>query len=66
MNLFRVHAESVGGRVDTTQYRLSSAARLFKSHALVAAKVADLEVADTERLYRSGYIPLYSDLIPVG
>src|SRR5258705_2993172 len=56
----------VGGQVDSTEYRLSAAARVFKGHALAAAGLVDLEVGHTERLYRSGYQPLDSDLIQVG
>jgi hypothetical protein len=56
----------IGGRVDSTQYRLSAAARAYKGHALAAAGLADLEVGHTERLYRSGYRPVDSDLMPVG
>jgi hypothetical protein len=56
----------VGGQVDATEYRLSAAARVFKGHALAAAGLVDLEVGHTERLYRSGYQPLDSDLIRVG
>ncbi len=57
---------NVGGQVDATEYRLSAAARVFKGHALAAAGLVDLEVGHTERLYRSGYQPLDSDLIRVG
>ena len=57
---------NVGGQVDSTEYRLSAAARVFKGHALAAAGFVDLEVGNTERLYRSGYQPLDSDLIQVG
>jgi 2-iminoacetate synthase ThiH len=56
----------IGGRVDTTQYRLSAAARAYKRHALAAVGLADREVGHTERLYRSGYRPVDSDLMPVG
>jgi hypothetical protein len=56
----------IGGRVDSTQYRLSAAARAYKGHALAAAGLTDLEVGHTERLYRSGYRPVDSDLMPVG
>jgi hypothetical protein len=56
----------IGGRVDSTQYRLSAAARVYKGHALAAAGLADQEVGHTERLYRSGYRPVDSDLMPVG
>ena len=56
----------IGGRVDSTQYRLSAAARVYKGHALAAAGLADLEVGHTERLYRSGYRPVDSDLMLVG
>jgi hypothetical protein len=57
---------NVGGQVDATEYRLSAAARVFKGHALAAAGLVGLEVGHTERLYRSGYQPLDSDLIRVG
>src|ERR1700731_4072472 len=57
---------NVGGQVDSTEYRLTAAARMFKGHALAAAGLVDLEVGDTERLYRSGYQPLDSDLTQVG
>jgi hypothetical protein len=57
---------NVGGQVDSTEYRLSAAARVFKGHALAAAGLVDFEVGHTERLYRSGYQPLDSDLIQVG
>ena len=57
---------NVGGQVDCTKYRLSAAARMFKGHALAAAGLVDVEVGHTERLYRSGYQPLDSDLIRVG
>src|SRR5882757_5885568 len=56
----------VGGPVDSTEYRLGAAARVFKRHALAAAGLVDLDVGDTESLYRSGYQPLDSDLIQVG
>ena len=56
----------VGGQVDSTEYRLSAAARVFKGHALAAAGLTDLKVGHTESLYRSGYQPLDSDLIQVG
>jgi hypothetical protein len=57
---------NIVGRVDSTEYRLSAAARMFKGHALAAAGLADVEVGHTERLYRSGHQPLDSDLIQVG
>jgi hypothetical protein len=57
---------NIGGQVDSTQYRLSAAARVFKGHALAAAGLADLEVGHTERLYRAGHRPLRSDLTPAG
>ena len=57
---------NVGGQVDCTEYRLSAAARMFKGHALAAAGLVDVQVGHTERLYRSGYQPLDSDLIRVG
>jgi hypothetical protein len=57
---------NVGGQVDSTEYRLSAAARVFKGHALAAAGLVNLDAGDTERLYHSGYQPLDSDLIQVG
>jgi hypothetical protein len=39
---------------------------MFKGHAMAAAGLVDLEFGHTERLYRSGYQPLDSDLIQVG
>jgi hypothetical protein len=57
---------NVGGQVDSTEYRLSAAARVFKGHAMSAAGLVGLEVENTERLYRSGYQPVDSDLIQVG
>jgi hypothetical protein len=57
---------NIVGQVDSTEYRLSAAARMFKGHALAAAGLADVEVGHTERLYRSGHQPLDSDLIRVG
>jgi hypothetical protein len=57
---------NVGGPVDSTEYRLSAAARVFKGHALSATGLVDLEVGHTEMLYRSGYQPVDSDLIQVG
>jgi hypothetical protein len=57
---------NVGGYVESMGYRLSAAARVFKGHALAAAGLADREVEHTESLYRTGYQPLDSDLMPVG
>lgn len=56
----------IGGRVDTTQYRLSAAACAYKRHAMAAVGLTDVAVGPTERLYRSGYRPVDSDLMPVG
>ena len=58
--------KTFAGRTPRTEYRLSAAAQVFKRHALAAAGLVDLDVGDTERLYRSGYQPLDSDLIQVG
>lgn len=57
---------NVGAALASTEYRLSGAAQVFKGQALVAAGLEDLEVGQTERLYRSGHQPLDSDLIQVG
>jgi hypothetical protein len=57
---------NVGAQVASTEYRLSAAARVFKGEAMVAAGLVDLEVGQTERLYRSGHQPLDSDLVQVG
>jgi hypothetical protein len=57
---------NIGGQVDATEYRLSAAARVFKGHAMAAAGLVEVEVGHTERLYRSGYQPVDSDLIRVG
>ena len=57
---------NVGGQVDSTEYRLSATARVFKGHALAAAGLVSLDVGHSEGLYRSGYQPLDSDLIQVG
>src|SRR4029077_8506311 len=57
---------NVGGQVDSTEYRLSAAARVFKGHALAAAGLVDLGGGNTERLYRGWYQPLDSALIQVG
>jgi hypothetical protein len=57
---------NVGGHVESMRYQLSAAARVFKGHALIAAGLADREVGYTESLYRSGYQPFDSDLIPAG
>jgi hypothetical protein len=56
----------LGRQGDSIQHRLSSAALAFKSHALVAADVADVSVnavTPTEALFRIGtgsFRPLYS------
>ena len=55
----------LGGQVEAVQYRLSAAARIFKGHALAAGGLTDVSVSRTETLFRSGYCPLDSDLIPV-
>ena len=38
-------------RVDSTDYRLSAAARIFKAHALAAACLPDTPVSDSETLW---------------
>jgi hypothetical protein len=53
----------LGRQADSIQHRVSSAARAFKSHALVAADVSTDSVAPTETLFRIGtgsFRPLYS------
>jgi hypothetical protein len=57
---------NLGAQVASTEYPLSAAARVFKGHALVAAGLVDMEVGETETLYRGGYQPLDSDVIQVG
>lgn len=44
----------LGAQPDAVQHRVSSAARAFKSHALVAADVATDAVTTTEQLFRIG------------
>ncbi|HYZ67882.1 MAG TPA: hypothetical protein VE666_08790 [Mycobacterium sp.] len=53
----------LGRQADPVQHRVSSAARAFKSHALVAAEVSADVVTPTETLFRIGadaFRPLYS------
>jgi hypothetical protein len=53
----------LGRQCDSLQHRVSSAARAFKSHALVAADVSADAITPTETLYRIGtgsFRPLYS------
>ena len=57
---------SPGGRVESVQYRLSAAARVFKGHAFIATGLTDVSVGPTEELFRGGYAPLDSDLFPGG
>lgn len=47
------------------EYRLSAAAKAFKGRALAAAGLPAVPVGPTETLFRGGYRPLDSDLIPV-
>ncbi|MGV0834835.1 hypothetical protein [Mycolicibacterium thermoresistibile] len=58
-------AQGPTGAVDRVQYRLSAAARIFKRHALAAAGAPDVAIADVEALFRGGYRPVDSDLLPV-
>ena len=53
----------LGRQADSVEHRVSSAARAFKSHALVAADVSTDAVTSTETLFRIGtgsFRPLYS------
>jgi hypothetical protein len=52
--------------VDFAQHRLTTAARAFKAHALVAAGVADVSIGDTENFHTGAIArPLFAtDLIP--
>ncbi len=53
----------LGRQADSVQHRVSSAARAFKSHALVAAVVSADAVTPTESLFQIGtgsFRPLYS------
>ena len=53
----------LGRQADSVQHRVTSAARAFKSHALVAADVPADAVTPTEALFRIGtgsFRPLYS------
>lgn len=53
----------LGRKAEQVEHRVSSAARAFKSHALVAADVAAGAVTPTETLFRIGagsFRPLYS------
>lgn len=52
------------GVADPVGYRLSAAARIFKTHALAAAGV-DGPVGRVERLQRGGHRPIDSDLLPL-
>ena len=54
---------ALGRQADSVQHRLSSAARAFKSHALVAADASTDAVTPTETLFRIGtgsFRPLHS------
>jgi hypothetical protein len=53
----------LGRQADSVEHPVSSAARAFKSHALVAAGVSPDSVTPTEALFRVGtgsFRPLYS------
>jgi hypothetical protein len=53
----------LGRQADSVEHRVSSAARVFKSHALVAADVSTDAVKPTETLFRiatGSFRPLYS------
>jgi hypothetical protein len=53
----------LGRQADSVQHRVSTAARAFKSHALVAADVSANSVTPTEMLFRirtGSFRPLYS------
>jgi hypothetical protein len=50
----------VFGWVDSVQYRLSAAARLFKAHALAAAGLTDVPVGFSEKFFRGGPTPCVS------
>jgi hypothetical protein len=53
----------LGKQTDSVQHRVSSAARVFKSHALAAAELAGHSTNGTETLFRIGsgsFRPLYS------
>jgi hypothetical protein len=53
----------LGRQADSVEHRVSSAARAFKSHALLAADVPTNAVTPTEALFRIGtgsFRPLYS------
>lgn len=55
--------DELGRRIDPEPHRLSVAARAFKAHALVAARVPHHDVAATETLFDLGaeaFRPLYS------
>jgi hypothetical protein len=56
---------SLAGPADSVDYRISAAARHFKSHALAAAGITDVAVATTERLVRGGYRSPNSYLFPI-
>ncbi|MGA5465064.1 hypothetical protein [Mycobacterium sp. NPDC050041] len=52
------------GGADAVSYRLSAAARVFKTHAMAAAGI-DTPVGADERMNRGGYRPIDSDLVPI-
>ena len=56
----------LGGVVESVQYRLTAAARVFKGHAMVAAGWGDAPVGHVETMFRGGHRPLDSDLVPFG
>jgi hypothetical protein len=56
----------LGGVVDSVQYQLTAAARVFKGHALAAAGWGDAPVGHVETMFRGGHRPWDSDLVPVG
>lgn len=56
----------LGAPVDSVQHRLSSAACIFKRHAMDAVGRSGASVRDVEALFRAGYRPLDSDLMPAG
>jgi len=52
------------GGADAVGYRLSAAARVFKTHAMAAAGI-DTPVGAVESMQRGGYRPIDSDLVPI-
>ncbi|MCV7170728.1 hypothetical protein H7I41_12470 [Mycobacterium manitobense] len=52
------------GGADAVGYRLSAAARVFKTHAMAAAGI-DTPVGTVESMKRGGYRPIDSDLVPI-